>query len=207
MSSREEYLSYFEHKYKAKLTAAKYFADRYNGFCKIFDALLQKKSSDFTIIETGTLRKKNEWMDGQSSLLFYEFVDLFGGTFISIDTDGVALDTCREILIGKIGESKKAKLELIQGDGVQVLERLNTPADLVYLDSVDRDGENPLPSMVHHLQEFASLHKIIAKSDRLIVAVDDTPRNEVGKGTLVEEWARRTGKEFLHEGYQIVFRM
>ena len=51
----------------------------------MFDYLLQEKNSDFTIVETGTLRNAGHWPDGQSSYVFRDFIEHFGGKLITID--------------------------------------------------------------------------------------------------------------------------
>lgn len=203
--TKDEYLAYFDKTYREKLTAHPVFADRYNGFRKIFEALLSLKQRDFTIVETGTLRKKDQWTDGQSSLLFFEFVSLFGGELVSIDTDRFALETCEEVLRDRIGLDK-AKFTPLCGDSVAELEKIDCAVSLLYLDSYDFEVVNPTPSMVHHLKELASVGSIRSKSQNLIVAVDDNFKNGMGKGKFIVEWAKETKKEIVHDGLQFVFK-
>lgn len=211
--TKDEYLKYFDETYRERLTAHPVFADRYNGFRKIFETLLNEgrrtslsgNKEGFTIVETGTLRKKDQWTDGQSSLLFFEFLSFFGGELVSIDTDRFALETCEEVLRDTVGLDK-AKLTTICGDSVAELEKIDRPVDLFYLDSYDLDPINPFPSMAHHLKELASVGRIRAKSPGLIVAVDDNFEGG-GKGTLVREWALTIGKEIIHDGLQFICRL
>lgn len=203
--TESEYLTHFETTYKSRLEAHPVFKDRYVGFYKIFKHLLLHKEKDFTIIETGTLRKKDTWTDGQSALLFYEFITHFGGKLISIDTDPQALATAREVL-ETVPKQPHASYELLLGDGVAMLHALDMSADLVYLDSFDLDEFNPVPSMVHHLKELASLRKIVTLSPGVLVAVDDN-FSLFGKGKYVKEWALATKQEVIHDGYQFIFKM
>lgn len=208
----QEYLAYFAKQYADKLTV--YYndvlaadADRLAGFQLIFAELLRRKNRDFTIIETGCLRYRDGWSDGQSSLLFYEFINLFGGKLITLDIDPVNLDTCRAVL----RESPAQKLRPCEflprlGDSLKLLAEIDEPADLLYLDSCDITAEQPELSMAHHFKELASAGKILAKSPGLIVAVDDNGP-AIGKGRYVLDWAKKTGQRIIHEGYQIIFQI
>lgn len=203
--NKTEYLDFFEKKYKSKLQENPLFEDRYNGFRKIFEELLKKKDRNFTIIETGTLRTEDSWTDGQSSLLFFEFLSIFGGKLITIDIDKSSLLKCKEILSKNVGLDK-AELVLIHGNSVEELAKIDEEADLLYLDSFDFNHENPMPSMIHHLKEFASAWRIITKSKNILIAADDN-FEVFGKGKFLKDWAIETKREILHEGYQLVFKM
>lgn len=202
------YFVYFEKEYKDKLTFPypwDYYSDRYNGFRRIFETLLAKKPGDFTIIETGTLRTKDQWSDGQSSRLFYEFLNIFGGKLITIDIDPKALSVCRRVLGQSVRKTGRARLQLVLGDSRTELTKIDEPVDLVYLDSLDV-GDDPEPAMQHALQEFKSLDKIVQRSPGLLVAIDDN-RDNIGKGKYPLAWAKNSGQQILHDGYQILFRM
>jgi hypothetical protein len=207
---QDTFLDYFEKTYKDKIQSQNInFADRYNGFHLMFKELLQKKQGPFTIIETGTLRKKANWMDGQSSLLFYDFLTKFGGKFISLDLNPNALKECESILAETFPNSNNVDLKLLTGDSVEILAKINEPVDLIYLDSYDLDYNNPAPSMFHHLKELINLKKIIQKSQNLIIAVDDNPLNNrsIGKGKLVLDCAKETNQKILYDGFQIIFQI
>lgn len=224
---RESYLPYFDQQYRdllsprMKLPGIKKILSqfhqgkqvsyspklRYPGFRIVFEQLLKKKQNSFTIIETGTLRQPDNWAgDGQSSFLFYEFVNFFGGKLISIDVEQKNLDACRHILLNHRPQRDQATLDLRCGDSVSVLHDIDEHVDLLYLDSMDFDSRCPEKSMVHHLKELCSARKMIAKSPGLLVAVDDNGR-DVGKGKYVLDWAHQTHQEILYHGYQIVMRI
>lgn len=204
----ETYLNYFDKHYKRRLMFRdpwRDYSDRYNGFRKIFDHMLSKKQRDFTIIETGTLRTPSQWGDGQSSFLFFEFVNFFGGELISIDLSRRALAVSRRVLHRRVLKTGRGKLTLVNGNSLQVLPKIRRPADLVYLDSMDI-GADPYPAMLHGLREFACLRHIMRQSPGLLIAVDDN-WGDIGKGQYPLRWAKATGQEILHEGYQILFRV
>jgi len=58
---------------------------RAEGFLSIFNSLLSQKTSNFNIIETGTVRVFDSFFEGCSTLLFSEFINIFEGSLITID--------------------------------------------------------------------------------------------------------------------------
>ena len=204
----DKFLDYFDKNYKKRLMYRdrwRDYSDRYHGFRKIFAELLKNKQRDFTIIETGSLRTPHRWGDGQSSLLFSDFLHFCGGELISIDVNPGALAVSRRLLRRRVKPAGRAELTLLNGDSRAVLQGLDTRADLVYLDSLDI-GPDPYPAMLHALQELFSLRRIIRRSPGLLIAVDDN-WDGIGKGRYPLQWARATGQEILHQGYQILFRV
>jgi hypothetical protein len=207
--NKETYLTYFDKIYKKRIGRGIFLngelIDRYAGFRKIFEELLDKKSGGFTIIETGVLRKPGKWIDGQSSLIFYEFLNIFGGKLISIDLNEKNLKICDKALRAGVWPSGKANLVLIFGNSLEELKKIKGEADLLYLDSYDLDIRNPEPAMAHHLKEVESAAEIIKRSNDLLIAVDDNFR-DIGKGKYVREWAQKTNKEILLDSYQIIIK-
>lgn len=196
-----DYLTHFDSIFKAKLQRDPTYRDRYIGFRKIFECLIAKSKSDYTIIETGGIRQKDNWSDGQSSVLFYDFLKWFSGKLITIDVSPSVEVNYRSWL----PSLANVEVDTITGDGAVTLGKINEAADLLYLDSFDIDHEHPKSSMEHHLREFTNAKKIISQSKKLIVAVDDN-FGVYGKGKYVLDWATRNNKEILHNGYQIIFR-
>ena len=64
---------------------------RGEGFQLMFDLMLSHKQSKFEIVETGTMRNPGAWKDGQSGMLFTEFVEEYGGRSRSVDIDAIAV--------------------------------------------------------------------------------------------------------------------
>jgi len=105
---------------------------RQEGFTKIFEELLNKNKSEYLIIETGTVRKKDNWRgDGQSTRIFDKFVNQYGGIVVSIDNDPVAIDLAKNLVSDKV--------HFITGDSVRFLDKcpFKQEIDLLYLDSYD----------------------------------------------------------------------
>lgn len=197
-----DYLTHFDTAFKVKLQRDPTYKDRYIGFRKIFEYLVTKNKSNYTIIETGGIRQKDNWSDGQSSVLFYDFLKRFSGKLITIDTNPSVEVNYRSWLPSLFN----VKVDVITGDGAVTLSKINEPIDLLYLDSFDINHENPTPSMEHHLEEFTSAKGVIDQSEELIVAVDDN-FGTYGKGTYILNWAIKNNKEILYNGYQIIFRV
>ncbi len=204
-----DYLKHFDLCYKDKLLNTGHYSDRYNGFRIIFDNLLKKNKSSYIIIETGTIRDFGNWCDGQSTLLFYDFLRCVGGGLLSIDINDAYLEDCENnILNYNFTKDYNNKPEFVQvcDDSIETLNELICSVDLLYLDSFDLDISNPEPSMIHHLKEMLSAHKILRGNKDIIIAVDDN-FTSIGKGKYVLEWAKTIKAEILHEGYQIIFKL
>ncbi len=204
-----KYQEYFDKHYKDHLLNTNNYSDRYYGFSIMFNELLKKKGGNFNIIETGTIRDSNNWCDGQSTLLFYDFMRNYGGNLLSIDINQHYLDLCKQFITSYKFPTDSNNLpyfKQICGDSVLELSKISCNADLIYLDSFDLDTSNPEPSMVHHLKEMISLNNVLSRSEGLIIAVDDNFDN-IGKGKYVLEWAKSVGAEILHEGYQVIFKL
>jgi hypothetical protein len=174
------------------------------GFDIIFRLLLNQKSSNFNIIETGTLRTPGNWMDGQSARLFTEFVDLYGGSMRSVDIDSQACEAARSTLVS-------ANFSVAHSDSVAWLGTLTDldQVDLFYLDSYDVDWNDDTASADHHLKEFQTIEPYIRSGT--VVAIDDNSRwvnnnRRTGKGRRVVEYLYDQGHLPVLDEYQIIFQ-
>ena len=207
----DQFLDYFDKHYRERLSAYRIrgeLANRYVGFRAMFDYLLQEKNSDFTIVETGTLRNAGHWPDGQSSYVFRDFIEHFGGKLITIDISAENMLACQTYLQQHFKDSERAQVQFTVADAVVALQKIQEPVDLIYLDSYDFDPHNPMPSMLHHMKELLSCQKILAQKPNVLVGVDDnfkTPELRHGKGYLVKEWVKQVGYKVLLDDYQFIF--
>lgn len=180
------------------------FYNRAVGFDVIFRLLLNQKSSNFNIVETGTLRTPGNWMDGQSARLFTEFVDLYGGSMRSVDIDSQACEAARNTLTStsfSVTHSDSLAWLGTQTDLDQV--------DLFYLDSYDVDWNDDTASADHHLKEFQIIEPHIQPGT--VVAIDDNSRwvnnnRRTGKGRRVVEYLYDQGHLPILDEYQIIFQ-
>lgn len=195
------------------------------SFSKIFE-YLDKMPDPITIVETGCLRLKNNFSDGQSTLLFDKYTQYRknNSKVFTVDINPNATKVCKEIV--------SENVSVHTGDSVGYLNQLTkdflkqgTNVSLFYLDSFDCDWKSPEQSSEHHLKELVSIKKIL-KKDTLIV-VDDSPiigymqqsklkvgsleliepglvpgPTIAGKGSLVHEYAVHTGAKMLFSNYQ-----
>ena len=69
---------------------------RLRGFEIIFLELLTVKQNNFLIVETGSTRKLGNWKDGNSGVLFADFVSHTGGFVRSVDIDPNAVNSANE---------------------------------------------------------------------------------------------------------------
>ncbi len=93
------------------------------------------------ILELGTSRELVNWLgDGRSSFHFIEYIDKFGGNFITNDLEQQNIDNCRELLktYPNINDLKD-RVKYVVGDALELLEenKKTNWADLVYLDVGD----------------------------------------------------------------------
>ena len=198
---------------------------RKNSFSQIFK-YLDNIPDPIIIVETGCLRIKNNYSDGQSTLLFDKYTQFRGKSskVYTVDIDANATKVC--------SENVSENVSITTGDSVKYLNNLskeftktNTNVALFYLDSFDCDWKSPEQSAQHHLKELVSIKKIL--NNQTLVVVDDSPiigylqqskvKKETlehikpglvpgptisGKGGLVHEYAVHTGAKILFSNYQ-----
>ena len=198
---------------------------RKNSFNQIFK-YLDNMPDPIIIVETGCLRIKNNYSDGQSTLLFDKYTQFRGKSskVYTVDIDANATKVC--------SQNVSDNVSITTGDSVKYLNNLskefiknNTNVALFYLDSFDCDWKSPEQSAQHHLKELVSIKKII--NEQTLVVVDDSPitgylqQSKVkkdtlelikpglvpgptisGKGGLVHEYAVHTGAKILFSNYQ-----
>jgi len=195
------------------------------SFKKIFK-YLDSLPSPIIIIETGCLRKKDNFLDGQSTLLFDKYTLSRGenSKVYTVDINPESTETCKEVV--------SKNVEITTNDSVRYLNNLSdsfkknqTKVSMFYLDSFDVDWRYPYPSAAHHLKELVAINKIL--SEDTLVVVDDSPavgnltqnENESdqtwkvlsspsppptigGKGFLVHEYASHVGAKLVFSHYQ-----
>lgn len=177
---------------------------RSEGFNKIFNYMFETKTNNFLVIETGTVRKPNNWKDGNSGFLFSEMARLHGGFVRSVDIDQNAVNAANSFVDQRYYKS-------FCSDSVIWLESQNdlSDVDLFYLDSYDVDWTNDTPSAEHHLKEFKVIEPHIRKG--CIVAIDDNSflldgNKRTGKGRLIVEYLAAKNIYPIHDEYQIIYK-
>ena len=174
---------------------------RSDGFRLIFDLLENTKKGPYTILETGTLRNPGKWTEGQSSVLFQEFVKMHGGKVFSVDINPIACGNASAALDAEF-------VSVHCGDSVEYLTKNDwSNVDCFHLDSYDVKWGKPGPSAEHHLKEFLAIEKYLKPG--IIVAIDDNTwfnGNRTGKGLAIYNYLKSKGISPIYDDYQIIYK-
>ena len=198
---------------------SKKLENREVSFRKIFK-YLDSQPTPILIVETGCLRVKDNFLDGQSTLLFdkYTLSRGEGSKVYTVDINQNSTKICKQTV--------SSNVEITTSDSVRYLSSLSKKIwvdkkkiSLFYLDSFDVDWKYPYPSAAHHLKELTAISKILHKET--LVVVDDAPAvgNLIqdknmwtvlkspppvigGKGFLVHEYAEDVGAKVVFSNYQ-----
>lgn len=177
---------------------------RGHGFQVILEKLEEINRDFYTIVETGTLRKEGNFGgDGQSTLIWDEFVNFYDGMVVSFDIDERACTVSDRVTSDKTFVINE---DSIKGLSCNIIGKFGN-IDLLYLDSYDVDFSNPLPSSLHHLRELEVVWNSWNSHDKTygtIIAVDDNKRGK-GKGQLVSEFLEERGYFKFLDDYQIAY--
>lgn len=180
------------------------FGQRVPGFRRMFELLLAQPRSCYHIIETGTCRNPGNWKDGQSAVLFTEFVSIHGGWVRSVDIDSDACDRARTHIASDA-------FTVHCSDSVAWLARQPDldQVDLFYLDSWDVKWNDDADSAEHHLREFRAIEPWLRPG--VIVAIDDNARflssgQRTGKGRMIAEYLEQKRKVPVYDHYQIIYQ-
>ena len=185
---------------------------------------LDSQPTPIIIVETGCLRKEDNFLDGQSTLIFdkYTLSRGNGSKVYTVDISPKSTEICKKIVSDNV--------DIVTEDSVRYLNNLvkifnekSTKPTMFFLDSFDVDWRYPYPSAAHHLKELTAIQKILDKNT--LVVVDDAPaighleRSEEnfnknwkvidsfsptigGKGFLVHEYACHVKAKVLFSNYQ-----
>ncbi len=170
-----------------------------------------------TIVETGTSAYGTD-----SSRLFDSYVRSFGGKFFSVDINNYPSRRLR------FSKSKSSKFFVM--DSVAFLKQIReltgeSKIHLFYLDSLDVDWSDPIPSARHGQNEMEAIKSFLIPGT--ILVIDDTPnsinwipladqrvaekfKNEFGvlpgKGAFHKVVLRNHEYDILHHDYNLVLK-
>lgn len=175
-------------------------SQRSEPFRSIFKLLENKDQKSFNIVETGVVRNLGNWNDGQSSILFQEFLKHHNGSLMSVDIDPIACSLARSILDKNI-------VTVICEDSIKFLSTVNiSKVDLFFLDSYDVVFKNDAASAEHHLKEFKTIEPFLSKGT--IIAIDDNTYFQgvrSGKGRKIFEYLANKNIHPVYDGYIIFY--
>ncbi|MEI6740809.1 MAG: hypothetical protein WCK74_10930 [Gemmatimonadaceae bacterium] len=179
-------------------------SERGPTFRLMFEFLEMRHQGPYLIVETGTARQPGNWLDGQSTVLFDQFVQLHGGSVYSVDINAEACAAARTIT--------SPQTHVVCNDSVRFLWDFckgGRPIDLLYLDSYDLNVQDPFPSAFHHVKELTAC---IASLQRgTLIAIDDNllqpDGRRVGKGMLVSQFLQEIGASRLMDSHQTLWML
>ena len=178
----------------------------------MFEILLKHfLGSSLNILETGSAAHGTK-----SSMLFANYVTIFGGKFDTVDTNPQIKNFYSFLESRNVQFHTQASTKFINNLKDNYINSL----DLIYLDSFDLDINNPGPSQDHGLNEFLLLNTKLKKGT--LIAIDDTPisyelfgiaqNNKFnfipGKGRLVLDFLEKNPNlyEILYHNYSVVLK-
>ena len=220
MNNTSDFYKWFE-------TIASKLDNREISFRKIFK-YLDSLPDPIIIVETGCLRVKDNFLDGQSTLLFdkYTLSRKNESKVFTVDINPNSTKVCKQVVSNNV--------EITTDDSVRYLNNLTnnflknkTKVSMFYLDSFDVDWRYTYPSAAHHLKELTSIARLLDK-DTLVV-VDDSPAfgnltqtedktnptwkilnspapSIGGKGFLIHEYAKHVGAQVVFSHYQTAWK-
>ena len=172
---------------------------RFSSFYELTQLLIQRNFKIF--VETGTIQSGPEWcvQDGCSTVILAKIAQIIGANLYSVDTNPAACIKSREVC-----EPFSDSVQVIEGNSISFLNTFNDGLiDLLYLDSLDFDENNPGYSQEHYKNE------VIAAYDKLhrnsIVMIDDCKLKDGGKCKLVREFLLSKGWTLYFSSYQEIF--
>lgn len=150
------------------------------------------------IVETGTLREKNQWTDGCSTLIFAETLKEYDAGYlwtvdISPDNIAVAKEATHHVA---------DRVTYVVDDSLNFLENFDREINLLYLDSFDWDNIEPLKSQSqqHQLLEIQAAFPKLKPSS--IVLLDDNDLPGGGKAALTKPFLIEQGFTCILDYYQ-----
>ena len=173
---------------------------RGTGFALIWQRLLSRSQPAYHFVETGVLRRPGNWIDGQSTFLFQEFLKIHGGRIECVDID---LDNCasaRDFLDPVV-------VSITCSDSLDFLPCVDhSTVDLWHLDSWDVKWGNDTASAQHHLREFQIIEPHL-RTGSLVMIDDNAHRQQqrVGKGRGIYEYLANKSIFPIYDAYQIIY--
>lgn len=166
-------------------------------FDEIFFHLESLNLTSYVICETGCIRSTTQFdWQGNFTILANRFMEIHNGIVYTMNIDKNAVNLCASL--------KNVNAECM--DSVEYLNKFTEIDDvnLFYLDSMDIDFQNPIPSSNHHYREF---YTIITKRKvgNFFVCIDDNISPTIQKGLFIHEFLKTTNITPIFESYQTLY--
>ena len=145
---------------------------RKSSFVSLIAYIFENRDvTNFSIIETGTMRTKKEQDmpgDGGSTVLWGLFCKLTGNKCYTVDLLQEAIDTCRTWT-----KEYADVINYVTQDSVQFLRDFDGKIDLLYLDSFDSPPHLMEQASIHQLNEISACYDRLAEGT--LILLDDAP--------------------------------
>lgn len=156
------------------------------------------------LIETGTSRGRFDINlpsicgDGASTLIFALWCSQNNAKIYTVDIEQVCIDNCK-LNIAALGLTEY--VDFVVSDSVEFLKNCGlSELKFLFLDSYDFDFNNPIPSQMHHLNEYLAVKDKLHKS--CCILIDDCGLPHGGKGLFVEKQLVTDNFKLVKGGYQ-----
>lgn len=174
---------------------------RYETMKKALE-LLHERGREY-IVETGTIRMKDDWGAGMSTFVFGSYCKEFGGHVTTVDISPQNMDVCKDVT-----RDYAQYIDYVTSDSLSYLTLLDYQINLLYLDSVDcpieiRNSEDEKElafAQNHQLNEITIALPKLANDG--IVLLDDNSFTHGGKTKLTKIYLRDQGWEEIASGQQ-----
>lgn len=166
-------------------------------FDVIFGELEKLNLEKYYICETGCIRSLTQFdWQGNFTILANNFLEFHDGIIYTCNIDSDAINLCKDL--------SKTKVSLM--DSILFLSTLNeiNEVNLFYLDSMDIDKHNPVPSMKHHYDEFLTLIKNRTHGNFYLV-IDDNISDNIQKGYYINKLMTKLNIMPLLHSYQTMY--
>ena len=166
-------------------------------FDVIFGELEKLNLEKYYICETGCIRSLTQFdWQGNFTILANNFLEFHDGIIYTCNIDSDAINLCKDL--------SKTKASLM--DSILFLSTLNeiNEVNLFYLDSMDIDKHNPVPSMKHHYDEFLTLIKNRTHGNFYLV-IDDNISDNIQKGYYINKLMTKLNIMPLLHSYQTMY--
>lgn len=166
-------------------------------FDEIFQSLESLQLSQYIFCETGCIRSLTQFdWQGNFTILANRFTELHGGKVYTVNIDIEAVELCRNLknVIATCDDSVSYLSKLIPIDSV----------NFFYLDSLDIDFNNPIPSIDHHYNEFSTIIKRRGGGN-FFVCIDDNVNETIQKGYKINQLFKSLGIDPIIDSYQSLY--
>ena len=166
-------------------------------FDVIFGELEKLNLEKYYICETGCIRSLTQFdWQGNFTILANNFLEFHDGIIYTCNIDSDAVNLCKDL--------SKTKASLM--DSILFLNTLHeiNEVNLFYLDSMDIDKHNPVPSMKHHYDEFLTLIKNRTHGNFYLI-IDDNISDNIQKGYYINKLMTKLNIMPLLHSYQTMY--